>query len=315
MLKSNFKWAALTALILSGCARQTATAPATAPAGSPASMPASATASAPVKAPVAAMPPDVLGRAVPLQTPAQRAVVIGPGAVEIVYALGAQGHIVGRDQSADFPPAALKLPVAGDYQGPNVETVVAMKSDLIIIQGEGYDAARVDKLQRQVGVPVAMIGAQSVDQLGADIERIGAWLGAPDKAQALAKPFAGATQVAPDAPTAFIEVGRSPQLYTAGANTLLGDALGRAGFANAAKVKGYQPYNIENLLTDDPRYYIVPTKKSQADELSELRKNPTLSKLEAVRAGRVIAVNSDWMLRPGPRLKLAIDAMRAARSK
>lgn len=295
--------AALSALLLCGCARQAATPPVPTPVPTPIT---------PAKAPISAMPADVLGRAVTLKSPAKRAVVLGPGAIEIVYALGAQERLIGRDDYADFPPAARKVAVAGNYLGPGVEAILALQADLVVIQGEGYDRARIEKWQTQIGAPVAVIGAQSVAAVGADITRLGAWLGARDRAAKLSAPFAGQTKLSPDAPTAFVELGRSPQLYTAGQNTLIGDALARAGFANAAKIKGYQAYNLENLVADNPRYYIVPSKKSRADELKLLRAHPTLSKLEAIRAGRVIVVNADWLLRPGPRLNLGIEALRMA---
>lgn len=302
MRKTSLKWAALSAILalVSGCVRQAATPPA------PSSV-------APLKAPVFAMPTDVLGRTVPLKAPAKRAVVLGPGAIEIVYALGAQSRLVGRDDYADVPPAARKIAVAGNYLGPGVEAIIALKADLVVIQGESYDRARIEKWQSQIGAPIAVIGAQSVADVGQDIARMGAWLGAPGKAKQLAAPFSGQTKLAPDAPTAFVELERSPQLYTAGQNTLIGDALARAGFANAAKIKGYQAYNMESLVASNPRYYIVPSKKTQAEELKMLRANPALSQLEAVKSGRVIVVNSDWLLRPGPRLNLGIEALRAAR--
>ena len=292
-------WIVLAAL-LSGCARQAATPTASKPI-------------APTKAPATAMPADVLGRAVPLQSPAKRAIVLGPGAIEIVYALGAQTRLIGRDDYADFPPAAREVAVAGNYLGPGVEAIIALRPDLVVIQGEGYDRARIEKWQSQIGAPIAVIGAHSVAEVGEDIARLGAWLGAPDKAKTLAAPFAGSTRLAPDAPTAFVELSRSPQLYTAGRNTLIGDALARAGFANAAKIQGYQAFNIESLVAANPRYYIVPSKQTRAQELKTLRANPALSRLEAIRAGRVIVVNADWLLRPGPRLKSGIQALRAAR--
>ncbi len=268
---------------------------------------------APAITPLAAMPTDVLGRVVPLQGPAKRAVVLGPGAIEMVYALGAQSRLVGRDDYADFPPAARKIAVAGNYLGPGVEAVIALRPDLVVIQGENYDRARIEKWQSQIGAPVAVIGADSVAQINADIMRLGAWLGARDRAKTVATPFGGQTTIAPDAPTAFVELSRSPQLYTAGENTLVGDALARAGYANAVKIQGYQVVNIESLVAANPRYYIVPSKQTRAQELKALRADPALSGLEAVRAGRVIVVNADWLLRPGPRLKLGIAALRAAR--
>ncbi|HEX9996820.1 MAG TPA: helical backbone metal receptor [Abditibacterium sp.] len=244
-------------------------------------------------------PTDDLNRAVELANPAQRVVVIGPGAIETIFALGAGAKLVGRDSYADFPAEAKKIAIAGDYSGPSVEKCIALRPDLVLVQGETWDKARVEQWQTQIGAPVAALVATDVNGVRKGIKKIGKWLGEAKKADGLA------ANIRPQAfygqHSAFIEVGRSP-LWTAGQNTLVSDVASHGGFKNVAKVRGYQAFNLESLLALQPETYLVPSKSSRAVVLRQLRASPTLSKLKCVKRGHVVVIHPDLLLRPGPRL-------------
>lgn len=239
------------------------------------------------RAPV--FPRDDLGREVALQAPARRVIVIGPGAIETVFALGLGKLLVGRDDYADFPPEAKSIAIAGNYQGPSVEKSVALRPDLVIVQGETYDPERAGQWQKQIGVPVAILVATDVSGVEKGMQKIAKWLGQNAKAK----------------PSAFIEIGRSP-LYTAGQKTLVGDVLNWSGWKNVAQVSGYQPYGLESLLAKQPDVYIVPTKAKREVVVRQLRENAALSQLKCVRQGRIVVIDPDLVLRPGPRLKSGI---------
>ncbi len=262
-----------------------------------------------------ASPKDDLGREIALKAPAKRVIVIGPGAIETVFALGAAKQLVGRDNYADFPAAAKKVAIAGNYQGPNVEKSIALRPDLVIVQGETWDKTRVEQWETQIGVPVAALVATNLFEVADDIEKIGKWTDHAAKSSRIAaslRPKVGAS-FAPG-PPAFIEIGRSP-LYTAGQKTLVNSVLSAAHYANAAKVTGYQPYGLESLLANQPEVYIVPSKAKREKVLRDLRAHTVLSKLPCVRAGQIVVIDPDLILRPGPRLRLGIEQLRKAVEK
>lgn len=259
------------------------------------------------------MPADDLGRVIELKAPAKRAIVIGPGAIETVYVLGAQKSLVGRDSYADFPLEAKKIRSAGDFQGPNIEVCIALRPDLIIVQGETWDKARVEDWQSKIGAPVAALTPTSLEKLARDIEKIGAWFGKSAPAKTLATRFHALSNAKKDGPTILAETGRSP-LWVAGAGTFIGDAIERAGARNAAKllgVKGYQQLSNEVLLAKGPDFYLVASKKSREVELKQLRAHATLSQLNCVKQGKVIVIDGDLILRPGPRLLQGIALLKA----
>ncbi|MBV9470796.1 MAG: ABC transporter substrate-binding protein [Abitibacteriaceae bacterium] len=252
---------------------------------------------------------DDLGREIKLNGVAGRVAIIGPGATEALFVMGAGAALVGRDQYTDYPPAALKAPVIGDYTGPFPEKVVAVRPDLVILQGETWDKARLDAWQQKCGVPVANLKSNSLEQVAQDIERLGAWVGAGEKAQQVAAPL---RRPYPDIiwNTAFFEVQRSP-LMTAGQGTLLNNMMQAAAMHNVAdKVKGYKQYSLEDLAAKPPDIYIVAEQKpDKARVLRELRQQPGLRDLPCIKLGRVIDVPADWVERPGPRLGQGIDEL------
>jgi iron complex transport system substrate-binding protein len=203
-----------------------------------------------------------------------------------------------------------------------VESAVAARPDLIIVQGETYGRTRMDDWQKKTGVPVAALSAASVDGVADGLKKVGAWIGAAAPAQSIASRLYLHRKEPRPGVTAFFEVGRKP-LWTAGRDSLIDDILVRAGFTNAARdVVGYKQYNLESLLARQPNLYIVTSGRLKTAEqwhtgleaervrvLAELRREPALKGLKAVQSGRVIVVPSDWALRPGPRIYGAIQTM------
>lgn len=265
-------------------------------------------------APKAAMPADDLGRAVELKGPAKRVVIIGPGAVETLFAFGAGKQLVGRDEIAKVPKAALAASVVGDYRGPFPERVAPLRPDLVVVQGETWTKAAMDQWQRQCGAPTAALTAASLEGVAQDMEKLGAWTGHKAEANSVANQLRAASQPKQPKHSIFVEVGRSP-LWTAGKGTLVGEVVNRA-FNNAAEkdfgLVGYKPFGLESLYAKQPDAYLVTDTRAKAQVLAELRRTADLSKLRCIREGKVVVIDGDLVLRPGPRLADGIAELKAA---
>lgn len=256
---------------------------------------------------------DDWGRPIKLAATPKRVVVIGPGATEVVYALGKGGLLVARDSASDFPAAANKLPVIADYRGPFFESVRAVRPDFIIVQGETYDPVRLEAWQKKCGAPVAGLAATNLKAVQRDIQKIGAWLGV----DAAAAKKAIVIDEAPrkEQGTAFVEVSRRP-LMTAGGDTLIGDAVMHAGLVNVAKIQSYKTYSLETLATQNPSFYVVTGDPGQRSSiLRTLQAAPGLKELACIRSGRVLVVDPNLLLRPGPRLNEGIRQLYEAARK
>lgn len=262
---------------------------------------------------------DDLGRVLALKGKPQRIVVIGPGATEMLFALGAGQTLVGRDQVSDYPPAPHPqgvggVPMVGDYTGPFPEKVIAVRPDLILLQGETWDKSRADAWQQKCNAPIAVLSAHTVAEVGHDMEKLGAWLGKDDAAHKLAQSITLKPQPPlPTAPRVFFEVERSP-LSTVGGGTMLDDVLRRAGCVNVAgDIRGYKAYSLETLATKNPDFYVLArSKPDEAAALRELRQQPGLRNLSCIQKGHVIVLPGDWVERYGPRLGQGITALASA---
>lgn len=236
--------------------------------------------------------------------------MIGPGGVETMFALGAQSQLVGRDDYAVFPPAAKKIAVGGNYQGPNAEQCLALQPDLVVVQGETSNKARFDDWQKKIGVPVAALTTTNFSSLAGDFRKLGAWIGKTKEADALAKKFDFSAPKSKG--TALVQTGDSAG-WIAGKGTLVSDTVAHAGFKNIADelgIDGYKQINFESLLVHPPDVLVVPSGKPKEQILASLRANPALAKLPCVQQGRVLSVDSDYLLRPGPRLLQGVSELK-----
>lgn len=273
---------------------------------------------------------DGLGRPVKLKGIPKRIITIGPAATETVFALGAGASLIGRDEGSDYPPAKFPngvkgLAVVGDYRGPDAEKAVAVRPDMVIIQGETFDKHRADTWQRQIGSPVAVLRGETIREAVQDMMRIGLWLKRGEQARAIVTPIMDQLnlvrlQMAPGpgpggmmSPLAFFEVSREPQLWSAGKGTRVDDLLTSSGFTNAAAgINGYKAINFEQILARNPTCYIaMDFRRDREKTLKELKTDATISKLQCVREGRIFLMNPDEVMRPGPRLAKGMRALAA----
>jgi len=57
----------------------------------------------------------------------KRVISLAPNVTEILYAIGAQGSLIGRTPVDDYPPEVMNVPVMGDYTQPNIELLLTKK--------------------------------------------------------------------------------------------------------------------------------------------------------------------------------------------
>jgi len=62
----------------------------------------------------------------------ERVVSLSPSTTEAMFALGEGGMLVGRSRFCDFPPEAARLPVVGGFVDASLETIVALRPDLVV---------------------------------------------------------------------------------------------------------------------------------------------------------------------------------------
>ena len=76
---------------------------------------------------------DGRGVEVLLSGPAQRIVSLAPSNTELLFAVGAEAQVVGRDAFSDFPEAALEVTdIGGGWGEIDTETLLALEPDLVL---------------------------------------------------------------------------------------------------------------------------------------------------------------------------------------
>jgi iron complex transport system substrate-binding protein len=76
---------------------------------------------------------DDRGVAVTLAHPPQRIVTLMPALAEMVCELGACARLVGVDDFANWPEAVRRLPHVGGLEDASIETIVALRPDVVLI--------------------------------------------------------------------------------------------------------------------------------------------------------------------------------------
>lgn len=135
-------------------------------------------------APVVAAPADTDDFGLPLPRDAslgQRVVSLNPAATEVIFALGAQAHLVARSRWDEYPKEALSIPEVGDGIRPNIEAVLRAKPTLVLLYATAENRAAVEALTR-AGVRTMTLRVDHIAQFATMVQHIGVALGVSDRA-------------------------------------------------------------------------------------------------------------------------------------
>jgi iron complex transport system substrate-binding protein len=235
-------------------------------------------------------------------TPPQRIISLSPGVTEMLFALGLGKKIVGDTVYCDYPEAAKKIAKIGDVR-PNYEKIVALKPDMIVVDGvaEKSAAARLKQLHQ----PVFVVRPSSFAAVENSLLALGRATGRSEQARGVVAGMERKRRQA--AALAKTHVGRRPRvffvatlrpLWTAGRGTFVDDVIAIAGGDNSAStVQGYAEYSKELLVSKPPDVIFAGE-----HDLKTIRTDPALRQLPAIRANRVAGDGGEMIQRPGPRL-------------
>lgn len=127
---------------------------------------------------------DAADRTVYLAGPAQRVISLVPSATLTLRALGATDRLAGRTDF-DVEPWAADIPSVGGGLEPNLETIVALRPDLVIRFAGDQDRrtpARLDDL----GIPHLAVRPDRIDDVLASVRLLGRATGLEGAADSLA---------------------------------------------------------------------------------------------------------------------------------
>jgi len=253
---------------------------------------------------------DDEGTTVSVPAHPQRVISLSPANTEIAFALGAGDRLVGGTDFDDYPPDQVdRLAHVATYNGVLMEQVVALQPDLVLAAGNAFTPKADIERMRQLGYPVVVVYAHTVDDVLKDIRLIGAALGEGTAAvdltagmQADMDQVTAAVAAVGDRPRTFYQIGSEPEIYAPAPGSFVADMVALAG---GDPITTTDPnvfaIPVEQLLAADPQVIVI------GDALygvcpADVMGRPGWGVMTAVRDGAVRPVNDILVTRPGPRL-------------
>ncbi|WKL16387.1 helical backbone metal receptor [Comamonas testosteroni] len=249
---------------------------------------------------------DARGAQVQLATPPQRIVSLLPSLTESLCALGGCERLVGVDRYSNWPAHVKTLPVVGGGLDPNIESIVALKPDLVLVSMASRAIARMKAL----GLKVVALEPRTHEEARTVMQKLGQLLALPP-AQGADRVWAGiegdlnkAAASVPDAmrgQRVYFEASRGP--YAAGERSFIGQTLTRLHLRNVVDA-GQGPFprlNPEYVVKLDPDI-LMAGERSWKTGVPEY---PGWAQMRAVKQGAICAFTpeqSDILVRPGPRM-------------
>lgn len=246
--------------------------------------------------------------------PQPRIVSVGGAVTETVFALGAQGQLVGVDTTSLFPVDATKLPQVGYARTLSAEGVLALTPQVLLASGEAGPPQVLAQL-KSAGVRVEVLDEQHrFDGVLARTQRVGALCGREREAARLTAKLQQDWAARPRSPAGpvprvlFVLAHAGGQLRVAGEGTSADAMITLAGARNAfAGVQGYKPLTAEAALQAAPDIVLCTDQGLEAQGgANGLLKAPGLALTPAGRARRVASMEALLLLGFGPRLPQAV---------
>ncbi|HEX2866995.1 MAG TPA: cobalamin-binding protein [Ignavibacteriales bacterium] len=254
---------------------------------------------------------DDLGVTVPFDQVPKRIVSLAPNLTEMIYSLGMGSRLVGNTLYCTYPPEARKVAKVGDMLTIDYEKILSLKPDLILITVEGNAKDSYTKL-KNLGLRVFVSNPrnfQGIKKTYADLGQI--FMKRPEADSTINFWQAQYDSVTSETrrlshPKCLFFVGFNP-IVVAGKNTFINELLTSAGLINIAgdSPQNYPVYSREEIMKRDPDFMIM-TGTSQMEQDVIKNSYPEWKSLRAVKDNRILVVDPDLYLRPGPRFIQAL---------
>jgi iron complex transport system substrate-binding protein len=248
-----------------------------------------------------------------------RVVSLVPAVTEMLFAVGAGPQVVGVSSFDKVPAEVATRPRVGALLDPDVERILSLKPDLVVTYGS-QDALH-EQLAR-AGIATFVYTHGGIGDTLQTLEAIGARTGHQDEGRQAAQLLrAQLTSIrmrveGRPRPKALLVFGREPgtirNVWASGGEGFLHELLDVAGadnvFADVAR-ENVQATS-ELLLTRSPEIIV----ELQAETRAVESPSPWLAfpGIPAVRSGRVVTLQGDRFVVPGPRLGAAAEALARA---
>lgn len=239
----------------------------------------------------------------------ERVVALAPSSVELLFALGLGGRVVGVGSYCKEPPEVARLPALGGMMDPNLEQIVTLTPDLAVLLPS---EKRLAEHLQLLGIEALTVESDTLGQVEEAVATLARRFDVEERGRDFLREFRrGLAPLDPPLHGRVLlslerEPGRIAEILSAAPSSFLGDLLTRLGAENVAQAaaSSFPRLPLEAILTAEPEVILElradePSPAARAALLADWQRFPTLP---AVRAGRIAIVAGSHTLVPGPRL-------------
>jgi ABC-type Fe3+-hydroxamate transport system substrate-binding protein len=252
---------------------------------------------------------DSLGREVHLPEHITRSVSLAPSLTEMIFAIGAGDRLVGVTTYCNYPPETAAIAKVGDTQTANIETIIALKPDVVFVSTASQLEAFMKTLDNQ-GIAVYVTDPKDLEGVFTDLATLSELFETEQRAMTLIASLIERTEGVKEETAGkppvrvFLQISRDP-LYTIGEDSFLTGLIETAGGISVTKdvATAYPTLSKETALALKPDVIILSDSEDNREPNDVFKNSP------AVKNGRIIRVNADIISRPGPRLVDALEQL------
>ncbi|MBV8125777.1 MAG: ABC transporter substrate-binding protein [Burkholderiaceae bacterium] len=245
---------------------------------------------------------DVQGHVLQWDAPPRRIVSLMPSLTESICALGACDRLVGVDRYSNYPAQVNQLPKLGGIDDTQVETIVALRPDVVVVT----PYSRVQDRLSALGLKVLVLETRSQEDVQRGFQTLGQMLAVPDALQVWHRIEADMNAKAADVPASlrgmrvYFEVDSAP--YAAGESSFIGEILGQLGLRNVVgrELGPFPKLNPEFVVRANPQIIMVGQRN-----VGGMDGRPGWRGIDALQAQRLCVFapeESELITRPGPRM-------------
>jgi len=237
---------------------------------------------------------------------------------EILWALGQAELLVGVDAHSDFPPEIVsRLPRVGPDLDIDVEKVAALRPDLVLASLTVPGHERIVERLARAKLPFVATEPVSIDDVYADVRKIGALLDVPERAETVVRELSGelspANSPGSRRPSVLVEWWPKPVIVP-GRLSWVSQMLDAAGGKNPldAELVKSRPITDEEARALDPDAVVIAWCGIRPEKYRPdvVRRRSAWRGLRALDRDRIYCVPEAYLGRPGPRLRLGVQALR-----
>ncbi|MDH5372216.1 MAG: ABC transporter substrate-binding protein [Acidimicrobiia bacterium] len=250
-----------------------------------------------------------------------RIITLSGDLTETVFELGFGGSVVATDVTTVYPPESVGLPIVGVGRFLTAEGVLAENPTLVIGDTQTSPLETIEQI-RSAGVPVVILDVPtSFAGLYEKLNQLGAVLGVPDAASALADRVRADIETSLAAAPAYDPAPRIAFVYSRGPDVMLLfgsemttqpliEAVGAVDVGAAAGVVGTVSVTPEALVAASPDVIIITSEGLAAlGGIDGLLSIPGFAETPAGRDRRILDYPEGDILTFGPRIAETVSQL------